>query len=79
MGVVKDATRHAGGRYRRTFHWITHPVRGVGEEAHHLHEVERAGESAETPLIAMLGLAFFLGSVFLVIVGLAFAGYFLAK
>jgi hypothetical protein len=26
-------------------------------EAHHLHAVERAGESAETPLIAILGLA----------------------
>lgn len=79
MGVVKDAVRHAGSRYRRMFAWRLRPVRGIEEEAHRLHEVERVGESAETPYIAMLGLLFFLGSVFLVMVGLAFAAYYLTK
>ena len=71
--------RHAGGRYARALRWFAHPIRGVEGEAHHLHEIERAGESAETPLIAVLGLVLFLGSVFLVIVGLAFAAYYIAK
>jgi hypothetical protein len=31
------------------------PLRAIEREAHHLHVVERAGESAETPLIAILG------------------------
>jgi hypothetical protein len=33
------------------------PLRMIEREAQHLHAVERAGESAETPLIAILGLA----------------------
>ena len=79
MGVVKGAARQAGGRYKRMVGWVAQPVRGVQKEAHDLHEVERTGESAETPFIAMLGLVLFLGSVFLVMVGLAFAAYYLAK
>ena len=33
------------------------PLRAIEREAHHLRTVERVGESAETPLIAILGLA----------------------
>jgi ABC-type glycerol-3-phosphate transport system permease component len=33
------------------------PLRALEREAQHLHSVERAGQSAETPLIAILGLA----------------------
>ena len=33
------------------------PLRAIEREAHHLHAVERVGESAETPLIAILGVA----------------------
>jgi|tagenome__1003787_1003787.scaffolds.fasta_scaffold20819940_2 hypothetical protein len=52
--------------------------RAIVREAHHLHEVERLGESAETPLIAIAGLVLFLGPVFLVVVALAFLAYYLA-
>jgi hypothetical protein len=41
-------------------------------------EVERAGESAETPLIAILGPVLLFASVFLVMAALAFAAYYLA-
>lgn len=34
-----------------------HPVRALKREARHLHELEREGDSAETPLIALVGLA----------------------
>ena len=78
MGVVRGAARHAGGRYKRVFRWAVRPMREVEEEVRHLHDVERAGESAETPYIAMLGLVVFLGSVFLVMVGVAFGAYYLA-
>ena len=33
------------------------PLRAIEREAHHLHAVERVGESAEPPLIEILGLA----------------------
>jgi hypothetical protein len=78
MGSGADAIRRAGMHYRRMFHWVRHPVRRVEGEARHLHEVERQGESGETPYIAMLGLVLFLGSVFLLMVGIAFAAYYLA-
>lgn len=44
----------------------------------HLHEVERAGESGETPFIAILGLIVFLGSVFLVLLAISLLAYYLA-
>jgi hypothetical protein len=50
----------------------------VSRPAHHLHEVEQAGEVPETPFIALLGVVLFVLPVFLVIVGLAFAAYYLA-
>ena len=79
MTVGRDAATHAGGLYRKTFAFLRHPVRNVEAEAGHLHEVESAGESAETPLIAILGLILFLVPVFLLIVGLSFAAYYLAS
>jgi hypothetical protein len=36
---------------------LPHPVRSVLDEAHVLAEIERDGESGETPFIAMLGVA----------------------
>lgn len=78
MGSGTDAVRHAGKHYGKMFSGVRHPVRRVEGEARHLHGVERKGESAETPYIAMLGLVFFLGSVFLIMVGIAFAAYYLA-
>jgi hypothetical protein len=78
MGTTAGALRHAGRRYRRAARWVVHPVRGVEREARHLHEIEREGESGETPFIAMLGLVVFLGSVFLVMLGIAFLAYYLS-
>jgi hypothetical protein len=71
VGTLSDATKYAGNLYRRAFRWIQRPVRRVEGEAHHLHEVEREGESGETPFIAILGLLFFLVPLFLVILGLS--------
>lgn len=75
MSIGRDAVRHAGGRYRRL---LRHPVESIEAEAHHLIEVERVGESGETPFIALLGIILFVLPIFLVIVGLAFAAYYLA-
>jgi hypothetical protein len=77
VGTGLDAARHAGGHYRRMFGWARRPVRSIEREAHHLHEIEKSGESAETPYIAVLGLFFFLGSIFLVLLGVALAAYYL--
>ena len=67
--------RHAGGRYRRLLH---RPVASISAEAHHLIEVEEAGENAETPLIALIGIVLFLLPIILVILGLVFAAYYLS-
>jgi hypothetical protein len=65
------SARHAGSLYGRMFRWLLRPFRSVETEAHHLVDVEEAGESAETPLIAILGLILFLVPIFLLILGLA--------
>lgn len=54
------------------------PIRAIERKAHHLHEVERAGESAETPLIAIVGLVLFFASIFLVMAALSLGAYYLA-
>jgi hypothetical protein len=72
------ATRHAGGLYRATFNAVSKPFRKMEDEVHHLEEVERAGESPETPLIAFLGIILFLLPIFAVMLGLFFAAYYLA-
>ena len=78
MAAGSDAVRHAGSLYGRTFKWLRHPVRGVEAEAEHLREVERAGESGETPFIAILGIILFLIPIVAVVLGVAFAAYYLA-
>lgn len=71
MSVGMQGVRHARNRYRKLFDALLRPVRKVEAEAHHLHEVERTGENAETPLIAILGLLLFLVPIFLLMLGLA--------
>ena len=44
-----------------------------------MREIEREGESAETPLVAILGVILFLLPIVLLVLGLAFAAYFLAR
>jgi hypothetical protein len=79
MAAGRNAAAHAGTLYRKAFARLRHPVREIEAEVEHLVEIEQAGESAETPLIAFLGLILFLLPIFLVMVGLAFAAYYLAR
>jgi hypothetical protein len=79
MGPGAKATQYAGRLYKRLFNAVRIPVQKVEEEVHHLHEIEHEGESAETPAIAFLGLILFLLPLFLVMLGLAFAAYYLAR
>jgi hypothetical protein len=72
-------TRHAGTLYRRSLRRAAKPVEKVEAEAAHLHEIEERGEAGVTPFIAIGGLILFLLPIFLVMVGLAFAAYYLAK
>jgi len=77
MSTASQAVRHAGGLYRKSLDRALRPIRKVEREVGHLREVERVGESGETPYIALLGLVLFLGSIFAIMVGLAFAAYYL--
>ena len=74
MSSGRQAVRHAGGRYRRL---LRRPVESIEAEAHHLIEVEQAGEAPETPFIVLIGIVLFLLPIVLVILGLAFAAYYL--
>jgi hypothetical protein len=49
----------------------------VRDEAAHLHEVEVEGESAATPVIALVKVVLFLIPVFVFMAGLTFAAYYL--
>lgn len=79
MATARDAARHAGTLYRKTLARLWLPVRKIEAEAEHLREIEREGESAETPVIAILGIILFLLPIVLLILGLAFAAYYLAR
>ena len=63
-------------RHHALLGWLRHPVRGVEDEAHHLREIEREGESGETPFIAILGVLLFLLPIAAVMMGLAFLAYY---
>ena len=79
MTAGRDAATHAGTLYRKVFSVLRIPVRKIEAEAEHLREVEQAGESGEAPFIAILGLILFLLPIFLLMAGLAFAAYYLAR
>jgi hypothetical protein len=53
------------------------PVRAIEREAHHLHDIERAGESESTPLLALLGLVLFFAPIAALMTALTFAAYYL--
>jgi hypothetical protein len=76
--TVWAGARHAASLYRGAFRGLVRPIRKVEAEAQHLLEGERAGELAETPFIAILGIFLFLVPIFGLIVGLAFAASRLA-
>jgi hypothetical protein len=79
MAAGRDAAKHAGTLYRKAFGSLRHPVREIEAEAEHLLEIEHEGESEATPLIAIMGIIFFLTPIVLLILGLAFAAYYLAR
>jgi hypothetical protein len=79
MAAGRDVARHAGTRYGKTFAAVLRPAQEVEAEVAHLHEVERAGECAETPLIAFLGLILFLLPIFLFMLSVAFLAYYIAR
>jgi hypothetical protein len=79
MGTGAHAARHAGGLYRRVFRWLRSPVKTIEGEAHHLHEIERAGESGEAPFIAILGVFLFLLPIAAFMMIVAFSAYALAR
>jgi hypothetical protein len=73
----RAGTRHAGSLYRRAFRGALHPIRKIEAETHHLRQVERVGDLGQTPFIAILGIFLFLLPIVGLIVGLAFAAYYL--
>jgi hypothetical protein len=79
MAAGRDAATHAGTLYRKMFAALRLRVREIEAEAEHLREVEQKGESGEAPLIAMLGLILFLLPIFLLVAGLSFAAYYIAR
>jgi hypothetical protein len=79
MGAGGDALRHAGEIYRKVIPHLRHPVREIEAEVEHLHQLEHEGASEATPLVAILGIVLFLLPIVLVILGLAFAAYYLAQ
>jgi hypothetical protein len=79
MGTGAHAARHAGSLYARVFRWIRRPIKTIEDEAHHLHEIEQAGESGETPYIALLGVFLFLLPLAAFLMIIAFSAYYLAR
>jgi hypothetical protein len=53
MSSIVRARKHAGSLYALTFRRLRHPIKGIEAEVLHLREVEQAGESGETPAIAI--------------------------
>ena len=78
MSTAAEAAKHAGGLYRKAFGVVLRPVRKIEAEAQHLRELEETGESPETPFIAILGVVLFLAPIFALMLGLAFAAYYLS-
>jgi hypothetical protein len=77
VGVATKSAKHAGGLYRKAFARALRPLRKIESEAEHLRDVERLGEAGGTPFVAMLGVILFLFPIFCVMLGLAFAAYYL--
>ncbi|MGZ4353272.1 MAG: hypothetical protein ACXVZL_03055 [Gaiellaceae bacterium] len=55
-----------------------HHHHSLGEELHHLHDVAEKGDAGATPAIALGEVLLFLIPVIAVVLGVAFAAYYLA-
>jgi hypothetical protein len=64
--------QHAQERPKRVrgIHLRARPIRAAAQEAKHLHQLERAGESEWTPWIAMTGLILFFAAIGLLMFGI---------
>ena len=78
MSQLGEMRKHSGGLYRKALRRGARPVEKLEAEAEHLHDIEQRCESGATPFIAIGGLILFLLPIFLVMLGLAFAAYYLA-
>jgi hypothetical protein len=69
---AKRPARHAKERPKRflAMYLRSHSIHAAVQEAQHLHQLERAGESAWTPWIAIAGLILFLAAVGLLMFGI---------
>jgi hypothetical protein len=74
---MRKIGRHVGTFYRMTFRRAAVPVETLESEVRHLREIEQRGEAGETPFIAAVGVVAFLLPIFLVMLGLALAAYYL--
>jgi hypothetical protein len=54
------------------------PIREAVDEARHLHQIEHAGESEWTPLLAIIGLTLFFATIGLLIFGIVEAAFYLS-
>jgi hypothetical protein len=79
MAAGTNAATHARTLNRKLFGMSRLPVREIEAEVEHLYEIEPAGESGESPFIAVLGLMFSLLTIFVLTAGLSFAAYYLAR
>jgi len=70
--VTRVSRRLAGGIRGAALLDPRRPFRTIEREAHHLHEVEQAGESEYTPWIAIVGLVLFFVPVFVLMTAIAF-------
>jgi hypothetical protein len=77
-GAAGRAAKHASCLYGRSLHAALRPIRSAEADVRHLHAIEHEGEADKTPFIAIIGLILFFLPIFLVMVGLALAAYYLA-
>jgi hypothetical protein len=77
--VTRVSRRLAGGIRWAALLDQLRPLRTIERQAHHLHEVEQAGESEYTPWIAVVGLVLFLVSVFVLMTAIAFTAAHFAQ
>ena len=78
MTAVGTASKRAARRWGRVLGAVPNARSAVEREAHHLHEVEVAGESPAAPLIAILEVGLFLLPILVALIAIAFvaAHYF---
>lgn len=62
-----------------TSSWWATPVKNLETEARHLLEIEEEGSAGETPFIAIATVVLFLLPIFLLMLGLVFAAYYLTS